>query len=228
MDNGQPKLDSEGKQVPQALTKKEGNREVQAYPSDINHGNVTPSVSRAKEPLKGPGGTIIEDRDRILPGGITMRYAEQTSVLSMAALRRLRFPPSPGPAPTQATNPAAPDTSPPSSAAPSNRDEDARMMLTALGLVAMVCSRRDYFLRSRCDLYAPGPIKFEIVQPGVSQIEEFTLDLAQGAALLNQVAAQSSATWKRQAELETFQPSQRLADLIRESRRRGGSEGESQ
>ena len=40
-------------------------------PSEANHGNVTPSTS---------------------DGGFTIDYAEQTTVLSLPALRRLRFP----------------------------------------------------------------------------------------------------------------------------------------
>ncbi len=44
-------------------------------PSAINHGNVTPSVSKDGE-----------------PGGVTISEAVQTTVLSMSQLRRLRFP----------------------------------------------------------------------------------------------------------------------------------------
>jgi CRISPR-associated protein Csb1 len=44
-------------------------------PSEVNHGNITPSIT-------GPDG----------PGGVTFAYAEQTTVLSFTQLRRLRFP----------------------------------------------------------------------------------------------------------------------------------------
>jgi CRISPR-associated protein Csb1 len=44
-------------------------------PSEANHGNVTPGIS---------------------DGGFTIDYAEQTMVLSLPALRRLRFPAKPG------------------------------------------------------------------------------------------------------------------------------------
>jgi CRISPR-associated protein Csb1 len=44
-------------------------------PSAINHGNVTPSVSKEDE-----------------PGGVTISEAVQTTVLSLPQLRRLRFP----------------------------------------------------------------------------------------------------------------------------------------
>src|SRR5215472_7043398 len=44
-------------------------------PSVVNHGNVTPSVSRDDE-----------------PGGVTLAEAVQTTLLSLPQLRRLRFP----------------------------------------------------------------------------------------------------------------------------------------
>ncbi len=44
-------------------------------PSEINHGNIAPSIA-------GPDG----------PGGVTFAYAEQTTVLSFTQLRKLRFP----------------------------------------------------------------------------------------------------------------------------------------
>jgi CRISPR-associated protein Csb1 len=46
-------------------------------PSEINHGNVTPSITN---PEKGE------------PGGVTFREAVQTTVLSLTQLRRLKFP----------------------------------------------------------------------------------------------------------------------------------------
>ncbi len=53
---------------------------MEGKPSEINHGNVTPDLVRA-ERTKEP-----------LPGGVTMAYAFQTAVLSLPAVRRLRFP----------------------------------------------------------------------------------------------------------------------------------------
>jgi CRISPR-associated protein Csb1 len=49
-------------------------------PSEINHGNIAPSVT---DPEKGPGG-------------VTFRKAAQTTVLSFTQLRKLRFPDSGG------------------------------------------------------------------------------------------------------------------------------------
>ena len=46
-------------------------------PSEINHGNVTPTISS------------VEKKE---PGGVTFREAVQTTVLSLTQLRKLRFP----------------------------------------------------------------------------------------------------------------------------------------
>ncbi len=193
---------------------KKGNKEVAAAPSDLNHGNVTPSVARAKEALRGPGKTVVEERDRLLPGGITMKFARQTTVLSLAALRRLRFPQN-GQAPTNA------------------RDAAARTVLAALGLVAMTASRRDYFLRSRCDLYPPEAANFEIVTPGAAQGTPFQLEFEDAVLLLNQAIAaagelQPPLKWKSSSELPKIVPSKKLVDLIVIGRRHGGSESDAE
>lgn len=47
-------------------------------PSEINHGNVTPSLR--------------DEKGRPHPGGVTFSYALQTVVLSLVALRRMHFP----------------------------------------------------------------------------------------------------------------------------------------
>src|SRR5690606_11882499 len=67
-------------------------------------------------------------------GGVTMSYALQTSVLSLAQLRRLRFPTADGQRDAQ-------------------RDAAARTVLAALGLAAVALSRQSGCdLRSRCVL----------------------------------------------------------------------------
>src|ERR1022692_303323 len=51
---------------------------VRIKPSEINHGNIVPS---------------FRNKDKALNhGGVTLAYAEQQTLLSLAALRRLRFP----------------------------------------------------------------------------------------------------------------------------------------
>lgn len=89
-------------------------------PSEINHGNITPSVD-------------------VL--GVTCDHAEQTVVLTLAGLRRLRF--------------GSPE-----------RNAAARAYLAALGLVAVAeVERQGMALRSRCDLVGDGPAPIELVAP---------------------------------------------------------------
>ena len=62
---------------PSADAKKAKKAEIKTVrPSEINHGNVTPSIS---DPETGPGG-------------VTFSEAVQTTVLSLTQLRKLRFP----------------------------------------------------------------------------------------------------------------------------------------
>lgn len=207
-------VEQDGKSEKELFKIKKGNKEVVAAPSDINHGNVTPSVARAKEALRGPGKTIIADRDRLLPGGVTMKFARQTMVLSLAALRRLRFPEK-GKAPSEV------------------RDKAARTVLAALGLVAMTAGRRDYFLRSRCDLYPPGTEPFEIVTPGDAQGTPFELTFAASVGLLTDAIAAAgklkpALKWKSSRQLPKIVPSKKLVDLIIIGRRHGGSESDAE
>jgi CRISPR-associated protein Csb1 len=110
-------------------------------PSEINLGNILPTVSGL--------------------GGVTMRYAEQKTVLSLAALRTLRFPDDEG-------------------AVSRDRDHAAHAVLASIALVAIELQREaGYWLRSRCDLYAAEPPVREIVGGAGT-----TFDLDTAAAIL--------------------------------------------
>ncbi|MFQ3582178.1 type I-U CRISPR-associated protein Cas7 [Chloracidobacterium validum] len=105
-------------------------------PSEANHGNVTPSISK-------------RDRDgAYLGGGVTIEVAEQTIVLSLPALRRLRFP----------LNGRHDD----------HVDAAAQTVLAALGLCAAVlAAEAGLDLRSRCLLWPTEPLRWEILgKPG--------------------------------------------------------------
>src|SRR6185437_15101763 len=96
-------------------------------PSEINHGNI-PFTSAN--------------------GGIRCRYAEQTTVVSLGALRKLRFP-----------------------SVDSNsveRDQAARTVLAALALCAgVLASERGTSLRSRCQLWPEAARAWELLdRPG--------------------------------------------------------------
>lgn len=107
-------------------------------PSEANHGNVKPTIS---------------------DGGFTIDYAEQTTVLSLPALRRLRFPAKSG----EKSSPEG--------------DNAARTYLAALGLLgATLAIEAGYDLRSRCILRAKDGVTWNLLgKPGDADTS-FALD----------------------------------------------------
>jgi len=104
-------------------------------PSEINHGNIPPDIAA---------------------GGVTVRYALQTTVISLPALRRLRFPLD--------------------GKLDSDVDTAAQTVLAALGLCAAALAAEGGFdLRSRCLLWPTEPMKWEILATPGSSPTEFTL-----------------------------------------------------
>jgi CRISPR-associated protein Csb1 len=162
---------------------------VRLKPSEINHGNVTPSFRHEDKAKK----SVLNH------GGVTLAYAEQQTVLSLAALRRLRFPVN-GPAKTEI-------------------DSAARTVLSALGLAAICFLDEDgYDLRSRC-LLDGKPGKFEFVGRGTTR--DFELDADGAADLVAEAAAKAKDVglpWPE--EPLVLQPSSDLSHLVVESRRR--------
>lgn len=178
--------DKDGNPVPfsRGSSKKQPGR-----PSLINFGNVTPSF---RDP---------ERKDRNRPGGITIAFAKQTTVLSLIALRRLHFP--------SARAKANPVT-----------DLTVQTLLAALALCAITYARRDgYDLRSRCVLIPTDPARFELVGSDAAQITIFSLDPEGATALFNAAAGKLAKTtlgWHPDEILLT--PSPRLLALDRKSR----------
>jgi CRISPR-associated protein Csb1 len=157
-------------------------------PSQVNHGNVTPSLS-----------DIQRDTGRPLAGGVTVGHAEQTVVLSLAALRRLRFPAEDG-------------------KSNSKRDIAARTTLAALALCAgTLAMERGLDLRSRCLLWPDGPTEWELLDvPGKTPVR-FGLDQKSAAALLAgavSAAHKHGVTWRQSLQLQASQP---LVELVRKS-----------
>jgi CRISPR-associated protein Csb1 len=154
-------------------------------PSQINHGNITPA---------------FKNKDKVLNhGGVTLAYAAQQTVLSLAALRRLRFP---------VSGANKPDT-----------DLAARTVLAALGLAAICFLDEDgYDLRSRCLLDGkPGAMGFV----GRGEFQEFGLDADAAADLVSEAAAEAKGfglPWP-EAPL-VLEPSPDLSRLVVESRTR--------
>jgi CRISPR-associated protein Csb1 len=157
-------------------------------PSEINHGNVTPSLKN--------------DRRQPHHGGVTFRYALQTSVLSLPALRRLRFPPD-----------GAPSTA--------ARDAAARVALAALGLAAIVLSAEQGMdLRSRCLLVPEegSAPRLELLTAS-GGVEAFSLTGEEAVALLREAVERARAAglpWRE--EVVKLTPKPQLLELVRRSR----------
>lgn len=180
-----PALAKQEKKQP-VLLKRGG--EKAGSPAVINHGNVKPS----------------QDPET---GGVTIDHAEQITVLSLPALRRLRFPTRPDGSPIDATK---------------RRDAElaARTALAALALCAVAYQREQGFdLRSRCALRALTPLKLDLLPGDGSEPESYSLDREGAQELLQQAASAAEAAglpWRKKA-LDLV-PAPKLVALIRKSR----------
>jgi CRISPR-associated protein Csb1 len=147
-------------------------------PSEANHGNVTPSIS---------------------DGGYTIDFAEQTTVLSLPALRRLRFPTKPG------------DTH--------ESDKVAQAYLAALGLLgATLSAEAGYDLRSRCILRAKDRILWNLLGKPGDEDKAFTLDRAAAIKLYNDgLAALQAAKLPIHLEEIVLNPLPDLVTLVKKS-----------
>ena len=167
-------------------------------PSEINHGNIL--VSSAETSHTFVLGDKLVTQKHTARGGVTLDYALQISVISLNAIRRLRFPDANGTA-----SPA--------------RDSAAHRVLAALGLLALTLGREQgYWLRSRCGLVAEGFAEFEVVHAD-GRIETMLLDSKAARVELDEAikAAKSSGlAWQDEPVMLTPQP--KLIDLIIRSR----------
>jgi CRISPR-associated protein Csb1 len=170
-----------GKPVPFSRKGGEGKGKASA----VNHSNIAPTVDE-------------------FAGGITFDFAIQTTVLSLPALRRLRF----------ATDLEGKPLS--------NRDaaeRSARTALAALALAAIVRQRANgYDLRSRCLLVSDGPLELEIVRnDGATERTTLEVDDADKLVAAAQSAAEAAGLpWKR--EPIKLKPAPKLIALVKKSR----------
>ncbi len=147
-------------------------------PSEINHGNIAPSIDSTA-------------------GGVTISSAVQTTVISLAALRRLRF-------------------------AGHNRDAEtvARTAVAALGVAAIAYQyEMDFDLRSRCLLIPEHEPRIELVGRDGSAPEMVNVDRESTAQILAEAAQASAAAglgWET-AEIK-LEPAPKLLELLRRSR----------
>jgi CRISPR-associated protein Csb1 len=165
-------------------------------PSEINHGNVLVKVETGtRETVDAEG--VIQSQRLPLKGGVTVDHALQTTVLSLTALRRLRFPVD----------------------GKSETDEAARAVLAALALVAITAGRkRGYWLRSRCGLVADGTQDLEIVNADGSSS---TLKIDSAAAISaykDAIATAKKAGLPWNPAPVSLSPQQKLIDLVKKSR----------
>ncbi|GDX94227.1 hypothetical protein LBMAG46_42370 [Planctomycetia bacterium] len=166
-------------------------------PSEANHGNIVPSMSAVS-------------RDGVpLAGGVTIDYAEQMTVLSLPAIRRLRFP----------------------IEGKDSREANiaGRTVVAALGLAgAVLAAERGLDLRSRCLLWPTAPLTWELLQtPGqLPQSFELTADAA--IKLLEEAVAGAIAAnlpWMKEPLI--LKPAAKLVELVRKSQQlavQGGEE----
>jgi CRISPR-associated protein Csb1 len=148
-------------------------------PSEVNHGNIPPDVSAV--------------------GGATLDYAEQTVVLSLPALRKLRFP-----VDGKTTQ---------------ERDNAARTVLATLALTAAALAAESGFdLRSRCLLWPTDLMKWELLEKPGQAPTEFTLTADDAIKLLGEaVAAAEKQGLVWQKEPVKLIPSQNLIALLKRS-----------
>ncbi len=179
-------------------------------PSEINHGNVTPSLVVQKDKNNNPldkTGAPTKRVDEWIPiGGFTIDRAQQITLISLPTLRRLRFP-------VNGNN---------------NADLPGRVALTALALcAATLAGEKGYNLRSQCDLYAPSGVPaWEILgQNETFQNETFSLSAENAVSLFNQAveeAQKADLPWNSAGMRLT--PRADLVQMVVTSRERGGEE----
>lgn len=176
-----------------------GNKGEKGWPAAINHGNFPPLIDA-------------------IAGGVTLDYALQTTVLSLPALRRLRFQEDAQGARLEGDRRV-------------DAERAARCVLAALALVAITELREQgYDLRSRSFLVPEegGPLTLELVPSDGGEPKRYSLTAHDAAALLASALAEATRLglpWDR--EPVTLKPAPKLSGLIRESRRRASTgEGE--
>jgi CRISPR-associated protein Csb1 len=154
-------------------------------PSEINHGNIPFETANT---------------------GIRFRYAEQTTVISLGALRKLRFP---------------------LDGSDDPRVNDAgRTALAALGLCAgVLASEANTTLRSRCHLWPVEEREWELLEKPGQNPRKFRMNGDEAIALLNksiEAAKQAGLPWME--EKLTLTPSPELIELVRQSQEMAAKE----
>ena len=171
----QAELDKRGKPIYASRGAETGEA---GQPSKINHGNIPPSLDTNA-------------------GGVTISQAVQTTVISLAALRRLRF-------------------------AGHRRSAEiaARTAVAALGVASIAYQHEmDYDLRSRCLLIPEHPPRVELLGRDGSPAEVVTIERQVAKSILDQASSYASNAgigWE--TEEMVMVPAPKLVELIKRSR----------
>ena len=180
-DPAKAKLDK--KDNPEPASRKGSSGEA-GQPSKINHGNIPPSIDA-------------------LAGGVTISSALQTTVISLAALRRLRF-----------------------RGASHEAETAARTAIAALGVASIAYQyERDFDLRSRCLLLPEHQPKLELLKRDGSESEKVSIDRQLASRLVaeaGQHAAGHGIAW--QTSEVRLVPAPKLVELIKRSRKQAAEE----
>ncbi len=175
-DEARAKKDKKGKLV---YATRGGTSGEAGQPSKINHGNVAPSIDGQA-------------------GGATISKALQTTVISFAGLRRLRF---------KGFDLAA--------------EQAARTAVAALGVAAVAYQYEvDFDLRSRCLLLPTHPPRIELLARDGSTAEVIEVDRTTVVKLLDESVAHAADVgipWV--ADEIRLEPAPKLLELIRRSRK---------
>jgi CRISPR-associated protein Csb1 len=158
-------------------------------PSEANHGNVTPGID---------------------PGGVTISKATQTTVLSLPALRRLRFP-------LNGMLPSHEKQAP--------IDTAARTALASLALCAATLTREDGDLRSRCQLFPTQPNRWDLLGEPGQPPKIFSLSRESAIALYKSAVDAARAIGLPWLDQELIlKPSRSLVELVRKSQKLAAQE----
>lgn len=192
IDEKEAKLDAKGKPVAFSRTGPGADGKAKGKASAVNHSNIAPNIDE-------------------YAGGITFDYAIQTVVLSLPALRHLRFVTGLDGKPLAKREEA---------------ETAARIALAALAVAGIVHQRsRGYDLRSRCLLVPDGELVLEVVNAN-GTVEQRALSIEGANALVDQANDTAKAVgmaWER--EPVRLKPAPKLVALIKRSRAEAAAGG---